>query len=304
VGVTKAEPLGSCFGFAVRSALQFHFLRLGEGDPLEIATHGEDGFGERGRLVREWNTVGNERFQARLFEEGRRYRLSVVDEGSFIIDPYVPRVSLPAEGNGVKREERLWGIPALLCFLARGDVPIHAAAVEIRGEAVLLAAPGMFGKTTLAAGFVRAGYRLLAEDLSCLRLSPAPEVIPGPAMLRVRRDVAEQLEIPSARTLDAGDERLHLALDADLRGDCTPVPVRAIVFLRGGDQALDLAHAEAAQVVRDLFALSFHLSGPDEAARAFAATADLAASIPAWNVFYPLRLSDLDRTIEEVASRV
>ena len=266
--------------------------------------HGEDGSAERGRLVREWNTVGNERFRARLFEEGRRYRLSVVDEGSFIIDPHVPLVSLPDGGNGVKREERLWGIPVLLCFLARGNVPLHAAAVEVRGGAVLLAAPGTFGKTTLAAGFVRAGYRLLAEDLSCLRLSPSPEVIPGPAMLRVRRDVAEHLKIPFTRVLDAGDERLHLALNADQRGNCTPVPVRAIVFLRGGGETLDLAHAAAAQAVRDLFALSFHLSGHEEASRAFTAAADLAASVPLWNVFYPRRLGDLARTIEEVASRV
>jgi hypothetical protein len=298
------RALGSCFGYAVRSQLPFHFLRTGNGDPLEISVHPEDGADPQGRLVRRWNQDGNERFFARLFDDGRRYRLSIEGEGTFIVDTSGPRISVPIDGNRVKREERLWGIPALLCFLARGDLPLHAAAIEIEGEAVLLAAPGTFGKTTLAAGCTRAGYRLLAEDLTCLRLLPRAEVIPGPAMLRVRRDVAEQLEIPFAERLEAGDDRLHLALSADRRGDGGPVPVRAVVFLHSRHDALELVRAEQGQVVRDLFALSFRLPGKDEASRAFTGVVDLVANVRAWNFFYPHRLEDLDRAVEKIATHV
>ena len=292
---------GCCFGYAVRSQLPFHFLRTGGGDPLEISIHPEDEAEPRGRLIRRWNQGGNERFFARLFADGRRYRLAVEGEGTFIVDPSGPHISMPLAGNRVKREERLWGIPALLCFLARGDLPLHAAAIEIDGEAVLLAAPGTFGKTTLAAGCARLGYRLLAEDLTCLRLLSPAEVIPGPAMLRVRRDVAEQLEMPFAERLEAGDDRLHLALDADRRGDGAPVPIRAVVFLHSRPDALELVRAEQGQAVRDLFALSFRLPGTDEASRAFTGVADLVARIRAWNLFYPRRLQDLDRTVEKIA---
>ena len=295
---------GSCFGYAVRSQLAFHFLRAGDGDPLEISIHPEDGADPPGRLVRRWNRDGNERFFARLFDDGRCYRLSVEGEGTFIVDTSGPRISVPVDGNHVKREERLWGIPALLCFLARGDLPLHAAAIEIEGEAILLAAPGTFGKTTLAAGFARAGYRLLAEDLTCLRLLQQAEVIPGPAMLRVRRDVAEQLEIPFAERLEAGDDRLHLALDTDRRGDGAPVPVRAVVFLHSRDDVLELVRAEQDQAVRDLFALSFRLPGNDEASRAFTGVVDLVANVRAWNLFYPRTLQDLDRTVEKIAAHV
>ena len=57
----------------------------------------------------------------------------------------------------------------MLCFRARGDTALHAAAVEVDGQAVVLGAPGTFGKTTLAAAFHAAGHRLLSEDTTCIR---------------------------------------------------------------------------------------------------------------------------------------
>ena len=153
-------------------------------------------------------------------------------------------MTLPDTENVVRREERLWSIPAMLCFLARGDAALHAAAVEVDGQAVVLAAPGSFGKTTLAAAFHAAGHRLLSEDTTCIRGAEAPLVVPGPAMLRLRHDVAEQLEIPNATPVGTvEDDRVHLALDPAVRGDCSPVPLRAIVLLRHADEGFRIEPA-------------------------------------------------------------
>ena len=51
----------------------------------------------------------------------------------------------------------------------------------------------------MAAAFHRAGHRVLSEDTTCVRLGPEQAVVPGPAMLRVRHDVAAELELPSVR---------------------------------------------------------------------------------------------------------
>ena len=159
----------------------------------------------------------------------------------------------------MRREERLWGVPTMLCFLARGDVPLHAAAVNVGGEAVLLAAPGYYGKTTLAAGFDAAGYRVLAEDVACIRFAPEPHVVPGPALLRVRGDVAESFDLPGARAVAESDNRVHFSLDPARRGDCTPVPLHAIVLLRKGEDGIALERVAAADTLRDLWLLSFRL---------------------------------------------
>ena len=98
----------------------------------------------------------------------------------------------------------------------------------------------------MAAAFHRAGHRVLSEDTTCVRLGPEPAVVPGPAMLRVRHDVAAELELPSVRRVGESDDRVHYALVDP--GDCEPVPVRAVVFLdasagAGGARARGAADA-------------------------------------------------------------
>ena len=120
--------------------------------------------------VLEWLPRPDHPFHARLFQVGDGdFDVWIDGMGTYRVAPGEPSVTVPADAEPVRREERLWGIPAALCFTRRGDLPLHAAAIEIDGRAVLLAAPGRFGKTTLATAFLARGRRVLAEDLACLR---------------------------------------------------------------------------------------------------------------------------------------
>lgn len=294
---------GSCFAFRPVSDLAFEYLRDGDGDPLEIREREEDGENTGGSLVREWPPIPGKRAWARLYEEGGRYRLWIERGGSFRIDPRTPSIEVPAGfETTLRREERLWGIPALLCFLARGDLPLHAAAVDVDGEAVLLAAPGYSGKTTLAAGFHAAGYRVLSEDMSCIRLRSTPTLIPGPAMLRIRRDVAGRLRLRGARNIAAGDDRVHFSLDPSRRGDCRPVPVGALVMLRRSQDGVALERVSPANALRELWPLSFKLPGADEHSRCFQRLTALADTVRVWNLARPVRLDDLDRVVGTIAA--
>ncbi|HET9213777.1 MAG TPA: hypothetical protein VFN93_03410 [Gaiellaceae bacterium] len=293
---------GSCYGFQPVSDLDFEYLRGGGGEPLAVEEH-EVPEDANGVLLTEWTPIPGRRVWARLYADGQGYRLWVEGFGSFGVDPRAPRVKLPrGTENGVRREERLWGVPAMLCFLERGDLPLHAASVDVGGEAVLLAAPGYFGKTTLAAGFEAAGYRVLSEDVSCIRFSPEPSVVPGPAMLRVRRDVAHRLVLPGAREVASSDNRVHFSLDPDRRGDSRPVPLRAVVLLRGADDGIALDRVPAAEALRDLWPLSFRLPTVEDRARCFDGIARLAAGVRLWNLLRPLRLPDLGRVVERIAA--
>lgn len=298
-----SDPVdGSCYGFQPVSDLAFEYLRDGGGEPLAVDEHeaAEEG---NGVLVTEWTPIPGRRLWARLYADGPRYRLWVEGYGSFAVDPQAPRVALPTGAeSAVRREERLWGIPAMLCFLARGDLPLHAAAVDVGGEALLLAAPGYFGKTTLAAGFDVAGYRVLSEDVSCLRFSSQACVVPGPAMLRVRQDVADRLVLPRARAVASSDNRVHFSLDPDRRGDSNPVPLRAVLLLRGADDGIALERVPAGEALRDLWPLSFRLPTVDDRARCFDGIARLAGSVPLWNLLRPLRLDDLGRVVERIVA--
>ena len=295
---------GSCYGFRPVSALAFQYLRGGEGDDFVVYEHDAEPDGEDGVLVTEWTPIPHRRLWARLYADGPRYRLWVEGYGSFAVDPDTPSVGLPTgSDDDVRREERLWGIPAMLCFLRRGDLPLHAAAVDVGGEAVLLAAPGYFGKTTLAAGFDAAGYRVLSEDVSCLRFtSEEAAVVPGPAMLRVREDVADQLELPRASAVARSDNRIHFSLDPDRRGDSTQVPLRAVVLLRRSDEGVSLERVEATAALRDLWPLSFRLPTVEDRARCFDGITRLAASVRIWNLVRPLRIDALGKVVEKIVS--
>ena len=297
--MTGGSP-GTCFGFAVRSELPFHYLRNGPGEPLDVVAgaNGADPDGD-GELVFEWTPSARFPLAGRLLRGAPGFRLWVDTWGWFLVDPQARRVSLPQTDNVVRREERLWSIPAMLCLLARGDSALHAAAVEIDGRAVVLAAPGTFGKTTLAAALHASGHRLLSEDTTCMRVAPeATSVVPGPAMLRLRHDVAQELDVPHATAVGSvEDDRVHLALDPAGRGDCTPVPLGAVVLLRRSDHDVRIERATPAEAVRDLWALSFRLPEDADRARCFADVAGLVRTVPIWNLHRRLRFDDLPATV-------
>jgi hypothetical protein len=287
---------GTCYGYEVRSSLPLAYLRNGGGgdelhvNPLGAAPDHEE-------LVLEFERP------ARLHRAGDGYALWVGELGWYGVDPAAPSIGVPEDADELQREERLWGVPALLCFRARGDLPLHAASVEVDGEAVLLAAPGRFGKTTLAAAFCSAGHRLLAEDLSCVRLGERPSVLPGPALLRVREDVAAGLDLPG-ETLGVREGRLHVSLAEDARGDGAPVPVRAIVLVTGSSPEITVQPVRPQEAARDLWALTFRLANDADRARSFMQVAELASAVPVWSLTRPLGLEHLAETVERIAEGV
>jgi hypothetical protein len=295
------KPLGACYGFEVRSALPLAYLREGRGDPLEVTAPAAEGEGPDDRLLVEWRPTAGLPLEARLYSDGRAFRLWIAGGGWFSVDPVEQRIEVPADG-GLRTEERLWGIPALLCFRARGDLPLHAAAVEVDGRAVLLAAPRTYGKTTMAAAFHRAGHRVLSEDTSCVRVGQEAAIVAGPAMLRVRRDVAARLELPRASRVGEDDDRVHYALHEP--GDCEPVPLRAVVFLDEAAGPAGLEPVEQPEAIRDLWALSFRLPTEQDVADSFTGVVDLAAAVPAFRLQRPLDLDALDEHVALVVAGV
>jgi hypothetical protein len=302
-----AEPeLGACFGFGVRSSLAFRYLRGGTGDPIDVSVDEVGPSVDGDELVVRWDRERNNPIEARLYRaaDGRRYKLWVEGTGWFRVDPESGSVTVPACADVVRREERLWGIPALMLFLQRGDVPLHAGAVEVAGQAVLLAGPSRAGKTTLMAGFARAGYRVLTEDLACIRMTPGPVVIPGPAMVRIRPDVAREVAVPGATPLQTSAERVHLALPPEGRGDCTPVPVAAVMFLHEGSSGIAFTPVDSLRALADLWALSFHINEVADLNRCFASIVDLADRVALWELRRPLTFEHLAPTVEAIADHV
>ena len=292
---------GSCFGFEIDSPLAFEYLRSGSAPRLRVT---EMAAGDEPRPdvppLLEWRQRNDKPFLASLYESDGTFSLWIQDSGWFRVDPRAPAIEIPTTPSGPRRENRVWGIPAALCYMARGDQAVHAAAVDVDGSALLLAAPGRFGKTTLAGGFLRLGHRLLSEDMSCVRSGTPPEVIPGPAGLRLRRDVYESIRFPGTYPTAEEADRVHLALDPSLRGDSRPVPLRGIVFLRRGDEEFRLTPIQPHDALRDFWSLGLNLPTDRHRAAAFDGVVSIVNSVPVWNLTRRLKFASLDSVVSRL----
>ena len=298
---TTAPTDPSLFGFAIRTAEPLQFLREGGGSgALEIVEATLPADQPEGVPLGEWPLHGTAYpARAALYRRPFGYEYWTSDAGRFLVDLERGRIEIPSNGDPLLREQRLNGMPMLLSFAHRGDFSLHAAAVQVGGGAVILAAPSRFGKTTLAFGFHRMGYRILSEDLVCCRPGTL-EVLPGPALVRLRPDIYGGAPPIGMRVVAVRPDRIFLALEGRFRGSSAPLPILGVVFLREGE-ALRIEPAPVVDSMRDLWHLGFRLPTSEARAESFRELTELVGAVPAWNVFRPLRLECLDETVALIA---
>jgi hypothetical protein len=292
----------------VRSKLPFRLLRPGEGRPLDVVDHDGSEPDVTGDPLMSWEARPGNPFARRIYARERGGFAIWHDAiGWFLVDPDRSSIAVPPADDELRREERIWGLPAALCIAEGEDLALHGAAVDIDGSAVVFCAPGGHGKTTLAAACLRAGYRVLADDMSCCRLDPEPSVLPGPAILRVRHDVYSRLELAGVEPVLRDEEKVHLALTAAARGSGVPVPIRAIVFVRDASlQAIEgrpaISAVAAADSLANLWSVSFTLPTAGRRQRTFEKTAALAGKVATFEMYRPASFGDLSDTVELVTS--
>jgi hypothetical protein len=292
------------YGFTIRTQQPLQFLRSGGGaEELEIVVAEKPRTRPEVEPLADWMLQGTQ-YEARasLYRVESGFEFWATDAGAFHVDPENGRIEIPVSEDEIVREQRLWGIPVMLCYLHRGDFSLHAAAVEIGSSAVLFAAPSRYGKTTLALAFHRHGYRVLSEDLVCCRAGSSCEVLPGPALVRMRTDVYAGTPPPGMHVIVARPDRIYLGFDDDRKGASAPVPIKAIVFLREAEE-VRIEPVAAAVALNDVWHLNFRLATNEFRARAFRQLTRLAGAVPCWNVYRPLRLESLDATVELVADQ-
>jgi hypothetical protein len=301
--ISEQRPANpSIYGYQVRTSETLRFLRSGGGaEVLEIVEARSARARPDFEPLAEWALPGTEhQARATLYQVADGYEFWTTDVGAYHVNPRAGRIEIPAGGDEILREQRLWGIPAMLCYMNRGDFPLHAAAVEIESQAVLLAAPSRHGKTTLAHAFHRHGYRLLSEDLVCCRADSSCQVLPGPALARMRRDVYDGHPPPGMHLVAERSDRVFLGLDTDRKGSSAPVRIRGIAFLRESDD-MRIEPASGSLALPDLWHLNFRLDTQEHRAKSFLQLSRLADLVSTWNVYRPLRLDRLDATVDLIA---
>jgi hypothetical protein len=303
----QASARGACHGFDVQTDLSIHMLRTADGahpmpalqiDQAHVARSEPDQ-----APLYTWSPRPGRTFGGRLYHLSDGFGMWIDGLGCYHVDPQNRRITVPGRPSIARVESRLWGMPAALCFILNGGLSLHAAAIDVNGSALLFIGPGRFGKTTLAAAFMKAGYRVLAEDLCRCMAQPVPSVYPGPAMLRIRWDSYRCLgEIPDTHVVLEDEERVHLAFDPDARGSGSPVPIRGIVALQVSDGPTTLERLSVTEAIPLLWSTSFNFAEAADRARCFTGVSALAGAVPAWRLTRRLEFETLDALIDRVVT--
>ena len=82
---SNLQVKGTCFGFEVRSDLDWTYLRSGSGDPLEVTTAGPPE-PRSDDLLQEWRPPGAPT-HVKLYREADGFHLWIEDGGWFTVDP-------------------------------------------------------------------------------------------------------------------------------------------------------------------------------------------------------------------------
>jgi hypothetical protein len=154
-------------------------------------------------------------YQYAEIEDGSTY-VSWRGIGGFVVSRlgdrvlWAPDPAAPAESV----EVYLLGQALSFALVKAGLEPIHATAVEVDGQAIAFLGDSGFGKTTVAAGFIAAGLRLLTDDM--LLLGPATPVMafPGPPRIKLLPDSGHAFGIaPTGVRMNPFSEKMVIPLE-------------------------------------------------------------------------------------------
>jgi hypothetical protein len=215
----------------------------------------------------------------------------------------------------------LLGQALSFALVKRGYEPLHATSVVVEGKAVVFLGDSGFGKSSLAACFLRAGHPLLTDDLLMLREGlEGFTAYPGPPRIKLFPDMARRHlgERVTGPPMNLETEKRVIALEPHQR--ClTPVPLGAIYALASPrevarKQRIRIDKMSSRQAFVSLVANTFNylMVGTDRLHRQFEETARLADVVPVKKLVYPRRhgslplvresiLADLSREASEVA---
>ena len=172
------------------------------------------------------------RQRGQIFADG--FRFAWESEATF--DFHAPnRIDyLPGPDWHGSLPDSFYSTAAALALCWNGMLPIHASAVEWRGQAYLLAGKAGAGKSTLTAELLAHGARLVGDDLTVL--APATgggfEVLPGRPAMRLHPDTADAVAA-SAREAVPQDPRGKLLVRPVARSTASRLPLAGIILLGG-----------------------------------------------------------------------
>lgn len=205
----------------------------------------------------------------------------------------------------------LLGQALSFALVKNGIEPLHATVLEVGGKAIAFLGDSGFGKSTLAAEFLRAGYRLLTDDLLVLGKGGDQFVAyPGPPRIKLFSEIARKWLGDSATGVPMWPQMGKLIIPLNQEQTCrAPIPLVLFYALASPDEmALETDIRITALSPRETFvrilagAFNNSILDRQRLQHHFETTEVLAHCFTVKELSYPRKLGCLPRVREAILS--
>lgn len=251
-------------------------------------------------------------YQHALLQDGSSY---VRWEGlfEFLVSADGRQITCGWHDAASKEAFQVYALGQALSFalVKRGLEPLHATTVVISGLAVAFLGSSGFGKSSLAASFLEAGYQLLTDDLLLLRKNGEGFCgYPGPPRIKLFPSVARAFLKANLGGVPMNDRTTKLVIPLSENQVCrAATPLKAICVLSSSrkvsrKRTMSITHLPPREAFVELLRGTFNrlLTDPDRLQRQFAAVTQLVAKVPVFSLSYPRVLRRLPEVREVVLS--
>jgi len=279
--------MGSLYGFEVKSEFPLFRLNSAPGTRGTLTVKAAEGplAPHRGDPVSTLVSDDGRTYYASHELDGHCL-LELPPTGEFLLDPDRVHVAIDWRDEDTELLEHRIASSAICTLLAmRGDLVLHAAAVQADAGAVVFCGPTGRGKSSLAAALGELGHPLLAEDGVAIDLEGgSPIAFPGARGVRMRSH-------------DRNGPRTDL-LDDPGPGEPAPRSVASVVLLSARGEKLDIEPLERAPALALLAPHVVHSGGRPAIGAGFARLAKLLSTTPAFRATLPDDLDTLPAAAE------
>ena len=231
--------------------------------------------------------------------------------GEFLVSADGHRITSRREEGSSDESFQVYMLGQALSFalVNQGFEPLHATVVVVDGQAVAFLGHHAFGKSSLAACFLEAGYRLLTDDLLILQESSNGILAhPGPPRIKLYPRIARRfLGHPvNGIRMNADTDKLILPID-EHRRCASPVALAAIYTLaaprevrRGASVTIDALSPREGFVELVKATFNRRIVSPQRLARQFGVMASLTDRVSVKQLTYPRSIDRLPEVLDVV----
>jgi|HubBroStandDraft_6_1064221.scaffolds.fasta_scaffold397528_1 hypothetical protein len=302
----------AAYGISIRSDAPLPFLQTAPSDVFELEVRNNHGpldpsIRQEIRLEQNPSTA----FDVGSLSDGSNY-VGLRGIGDILVSPDGRTMACHCYPKTSSEPFNVYLLTLALSFalVKCGLEPLHGTAVAIDGKAAVFLGDCGLGKSTLAAAFLRAGYRLLTDDLLVLRkVSADLFAYPGSPRIKLFPEMASKFLGDSGRGVPMNPLTRKLIIPLTGSQVCTHVlPVGAIYALAPASEVcgtkIDIAAMNQRQAFLTLLASTFNRAILDSTRlrRQFEATQALANTLAVKVLSYPRSLDYLPAVLDAVAS--